>query len=572
MKFALISWRHVLLIACSQAATLLQQPISHKANSSKGLHAHEGEIIYTTGFDSRAVDGVSVLNAQYAPCIDNDGHCPAWAAKGECTKNPSYMHANCQLSCGLCSSSKPKSIGARIGVRSRDASWIPASMDFAAMGATVFIPYAIMVLIIAFAREGLDGSHQIQLAGKRDAKGFAFGLFSLDHCLDSHMWICACSFCCVAIQTADNLSKTHAAPRATIPGFWIALIMVLGMQLLLTITLGLAWILVVAVAVYFRQRIRQTYGLPYCTGEVLAWDCLFWCCCPWCTVAQEARQVQLTTGEPVQVMSTRIAANPGNLKNQSSTPCVSGLRVSGVAFSIENVHVGMGGGDPTQEPLRSQVLAKLGLPKEAAVTRLTGFCGGQNQGVWVVQDPSGQRSLVLKLVPSRCHLGMPSEADRFERICRDHPSIENDPTIAFPIKVLKCVGHAGVNFHDLIVMREVAGQPLGEVLAFKRSGGHMYESMQLLRQLGSFLARFHNAYNNKQHGDFQLSNIFYDASSGGFAMIDIADMGNAVESDISHFCQSIRMVFGHEFYIDAKRHFEEGYRYAQLECTPSFRP
>jgi len=233
-------------------------------------------------------------------------------------------------------------------------------------------------------------------------------------------------------------------------------------------------------------------------------------------------------------------------------------------FSTEDLHVGMGGNDPTQEPLRSQILTRLGLPKQARVERLGGNCGGLNKGLWAVQDPSSRSSLVLKLVQSRCAYGAPSEAEKFARIFREHPTIENDPAVAFPIKVFKCIGHTGNNSHDFVVMRKVNGQPLGDVLALKHSMGQMQDIKRILHQFGSFLAKFHKTYSNKQHGDLQPSNIFYDASSGAFALIDVADLGyNSLESDVSHFSQSLRILsscFGQDFYSHGKHNFEEGYR------------
>jgi tRNA A-37 threonylcarbamoyl transferase component Bud32 len=158
-----------------------------------------------------------------------------------------------------------------------------------------------------------------------------------------------------------------------------------------------------------------------------------------------------------------------------------------------------------------------------------------------------------------------SEAERFAKLSREHPSIANDPAVAFPLKVFRCIGHGGAHSHDLIVMRKVRGQPLGDVIAVKRGTGQLQDVMRILRQLGSFLSRFHRSYNNKQHGDFQPSNVFYDESSGAFAMIDIADLGSTLhsEGDVSHFCKSLQILsncYGQQFYIEGKRNFEEGYR------------
>jgi Ser/Thr protein kinase RdoA (MazF antagonist) len=89
--------------------------------------------------------------------------------------------------------------------------------------------------------------------------------------------------------------------------------------------------------------------------------------------------------------------------------------------------------------------------------------------------------------------------------------------------------------------------------------------MKILRELGSFLARFHKRYGNSQHCDFQPSNVFYDTSSGKFAMIDIADLGEQCsENDVKHFVQSLRLLsrsYGEQFFTEGKRNFEEGYRF-----------
>jgi len=37
-------------------------------------------------------------------CEDNNQYCSSWAAAGECSRNPGYMHVHCQRSCSICGS------------------------------------------------------------------------------------------------------------------------------------------------------------------------------------------------------------------------------------------------------------------------------------------------------------------------------------------------------------------------------------------------------------------------------------------------------------------------------------
>ncbi|KAG7346743.1 ShK domain-like protein [Nitzschia inconspicua] len=41
------------------------------------------------------------------PCEDEDGQCPEWAARGECSQNPAYMLPHCRKSCASCISLHP---------------------------------------------------------------------------------------------------------------------------------------------------------------------------------------------------------------------------------------------------------------------------------------------------------------------------------------------------------------------------------------------------------------------------------------------------------------------------------
>ncbi|KIH49895.1 shTK domain protein, partial [Ancylostoma duodenale] len=35
-------------------------------------------------------------------CFNEDQCCGPWAARGECSRNPSYMLSSCKASCGVC--------------------------------------------------------------------------------------------------------------------------------------------------------------------------------------------------------------------------------------------------------------------------------------------------------------------------------------------------------------------------------------------------------------------------------------------------------------------------------------
>ena len=49
-------------------------------------------------------------------CIDGDERCTAWAAEGECKKNPGYMLTSCRLSCHSCDPSSKEEAAAAAAV------------------------------------------------------------------------------------------------------------------------------------------------------------------------------------------------------------------------------------------------------------------------------------------------------------------------------------------------------------------------------------------------------------------------------------------------------------------------
>lgn len=227
--------------------------------------------------------------------------------------------------------------------------------------------------------------------------------------------------------------------------------------------------------------------------------------------------------------------------------------------------------DPTEQSVRLQLLQGLNASDRATIEEMKGFRGGLNEGVWFLSDPghgggpprSGYE-LVLKLV--RCHriaTNIPTEAENFLNISREHPSIVNDPSVAFPVKLFNCLGPDGVKKNDLIVMRKVRGERLAEFIALKWYSGAIPQVMQMLEKLGACLAEFHLRYDFTQHGDFQPSNIFYEEEHGEFFLIDVGGMGiPTMETDVEHFNKSMKLLadsYGNRLAIDGIRSFEHGY-------------
>merc|ERR1719401_638885 len=122
-------------------------------------------------------------------------------------------------------------------------------------------------------------------------EGFAYGIFSTDHCCGHHAHVCLCSWCCAHIRLADTYSKK---PYPLLESFWVALLMVCLVEALMYLTLGYLWFIGICVAVYFRQQLRQNYGIQS-GGMTYLWDCCFWSFCPCCSIAQEARQVEFVS-------------------------------------------------------------------------------------------------------------------------------------------------------------------------------------------------------------------------------------------------------------------------------------
>jgi hypothetical protein len=196
-------------------------------------------------------------------------------------------------------------------------------------------------------------------------------------------------------------------------------------------------------------------------------------------------------------------------------------------------------GVPSVQELLAKLRPKLDVSESARIEKQCS--GGQNKGTWVLRD--GVRTLVLKLVEGqRKHPAVPTEAEVFGTLFREHPQMRSDSSLAFPLKVFHFRDAQAVRRCDLIVMKKAPGLPLAELISTKMSYQQVGQLMQIFEALGRFLAGVHNRY-NLQHGDFQPSNIFYDETSGNFTLIDVGGMyGKLLKTDVEHFSESLSML------------------------------
>jgi len=115
---------------------------------------------------------------------------------------------------------------------------------------------------------------------------FTFNLFDGLRC-DPDWRICCCSCFCMPIRWAD----TVGSDRIRMMTFWQALILFATLQALAGVTV-IGSILLVALGVVARQRIRKSYMLPEATPHTMGWDILAWLCCMPCAIMQEALQIE----------------------------------------------------------------------------------------------------------------------------------------------------------------------------------------------------------------------------------------------------------------------------------------
>ncbi|CAD7968085.1 unnamed protein product [Amoebophrya sp. A25] len=215
----------------------------------------------------------------------------------------------------------------------------------------------------------------------------------------------------------------------------------------------------------------------------------------------------------------------------------------------------------------------LKIPEHATITRLEGLQGGLNLGVYSAEG-SGMEAKALKVVKSGSRYpGILSEADNILHVRAEIPGILNDPQLTFPKEIIrvrhvpKAADGKPEELH-VMLMRKARGRRLAEVLAdaWRSPSLSLPRSkiFELFRQIGRFLKAFHLRYPEREHGDVQPSNIFYDEDNGFLTLIDVGGMGQkTMKSDREHFCESLRLLsqsYGPELLEHGRKAFEDGYR------------
>lgn len=101
--------------------------------------------------------------------------------------------------------------------------------------------------------------------------------------------VCLCGLCCPIIRWADTVSEEKGGFLDFNSAF--IMMLALGAFLLCPLTGLVGWIAIVMLGVYYRQKIRDKYGLENNTTASYIEDFMTWCCCSCCALCQEARQV-----------------------------------------------------------------------------------------------------------------------------------------------------------------------------------------------------------------------------------------------------------------------------------------
>jgi hypothetical protein len=208
-----------------------------------------------------------------------------------------------------------------------------------------------------------------------------------------------------------------------------------------------------------------------------------------------------------------------------------------------------------------EILSSLQIPSHCVMSRMQGFSGGQNSGIWFISNPDdslNSRMYCLKVVVSgRKFEPVPSERENYLELLKEFPEIIGDTALTFPQKIFS------LSTFDIFLMPVARGDRMAEVLSRVVSSKDTSKLQLIFKAVGSRLRRFHSDYKGTQHGDLQTSNIFIDPDMG-VTFIDLGGMGlkSLGKSDVAYFLESIGLLaktYGADFERAATAAFVEGY-------------
>ena len=280
---------------------------------------------------------------------------------------------------------------------------------------------------------------------------------------------------------------------------------------------------------------------------------------------------QISVVTPVQSVRPPVTTHPQSIYPQPSSHSSRLPPATSTPSSPFITSVKLKSPSPALDMYKSELFEILRIPSSSSLTRLSGFTGGQNQGIWFAKS-NERKTHCLKVVKSaRRFPSMPSERENYVELLERFPKLISDHSITFPVKVVQLVDkQAGGNkpVFDVIVMPVAKGGRMAEVIGnLDKDTGGMALITKIFTAVGAQLKKFHSDYADTQHTDLQTSNIFIDIQAPsqpvGVSFIDLGGMGTMVQSgDVDYFKESIRLLantYGSEFGRIATAAFLNGY-------------
>jgi len=157
------------------------------------------------------------------------------------------------------------------------------SRELVVANTLVYLVFGILAAVLFKQIRSTYFKPEERLDANPSTKDFSFHVFG---CLGD-LKICALGFCCPCLAWANTVERRLGF------SYWKAFGIFFGLMLLHAYTMGLSSIAVVALGVYHRQKLRESYGIDsYESGSkgTLAMDALVWCFCQPCAIVQEARE------------------------------------------------------------------------------------------------------------------------------------------------------------------------------------------------------------------------------------------------------------------------------------------